>query len=47
MASLPPVYHTELLATKFNRYVYYNFYKGTMHFPCLGQEKELAVGREK
>ena len=27
--------------------MYYNFYKGTMPFPCPGQESELAIGREK
>ena len=26
--------------------VYYDFYKGIMHFPCRGQENELVVGRE-
>ena len=28
-------------------YVYYNFYKGRMHFPCIGQENKRAVGRSK
>ena len=27
--------------------VYYNFYEGIVHFPCLGQGAELAVGRGK
>ena len=30
-----------------NQYAYYNFYKGIMHFTCLGQENELTVGRKK
>ena len=50
MASLPPAYHAELLASSISMiimYYMYNFCKGIMHFPCHGQENELAVGREK
>ena len=48
MASLPraPVYRARLLHV-FYQHVYYNFYKGIMHFPCLVQENKLVVGRKK
>ena len=27
--------------------MYYTFYKGIMHFPYLGQENKIVLGREK
>ena len=55
MGSLPPVCRVELLASydilfEFYQHAYYSFDKGVitvMHFPCIGQESGIAVGREK